>query len=299
MPAGGRYRGERRVSANGCSGGLLCIASKTNPVTQELLMCSPRGFAVNYEINPWMNGQVGRICAATAEEQWLLLHRRLSALADVLVMKGDPAWPDLVFTANAGLPLLEEKTFVLSNFKYFQRQGEKAINRRWFEAHGWRCVELDAATNFEGAGDALLDSEGRLFIADGPRTDRRAAEHLADLVSAPIRSLRLIDPAYYHLDTCFCPLAEGFALYLPQAFDAMSLDVLRRAFGERLIALTAGEGRLFCANAVNIGRIVVMNEPTPRLASILADAGFTAVGTPLTEFMKSGGSAKCLTLRIA
>lgn len=262
-------------------------------------MCSPQGFAVNYEINPWMTGQVGRICAATAAEQWLLLHRRLSALADIMVMEGDPAWPDLVFTANAGLPLPEARLFVLSNFKYSQRRGEKAINRRWFEDHGWRCVELDAAISFEGAGDALLDSESRLFIADGPRTDRHAAEQLGALARVPVHSLRLIDPAYYHLDTCFCPLSEGYALWLPQAFDSTSQDVLRRFFGERLIALTADEGRLFCANAVNIGRVVVMNEPTPRLASILADRGFVAVGTPLTEFMKSGGSAKCLTLRIA
>ena len=63
--------------------------------------------------------------------------------------------------------------------------------------------------------------------------------------------------------------------------------------------LTPEEGRLFCANAVNIERTILMNEPTPRLATILADAGFTLVATPLTEFMKSGGSAKCLTLRIA
>lgn len=254
---------------------------------------------MNYEINPWMNGHMGRICAALAEQQWHLLHQRLSTLADIVVMEADPAWPDLVFTANAGLPLPQEKIFVLSNFKYPQRQGEKAINRRWFEAHGWRCVELDAAISFEGAGDALLDSEGRLFVADGLRTDRRAAEQLSALAGVPVYSLRLINPAYYHLDTCFCPLVDGFALYLPHAFDAASQEVLHRAFGERLIALTAGEGRLFCANAVNIGRVVVMNEPTPRLASLLANAGFTAIGTPLTEFMKSGGSAKCLTLRIA
>ncbi len=261
-------------------------------------MCSPEGFAVNYEINPWMSGHVGQISRSLACEQWQLLRRQLSELADIVVMDGDPAWPDLVFTANAGLPLAREKVFVLSNFRYPQRQGEKTINRRWFEAHGWRCVELEAAVKFEGAGDALLDSEGRLFVADGLRTDRVAAEHLSAHVSAPIHSLRLIDPAFYHLDTCFCPLAAGYALYLPTAFDAASRDLLGNIFGEQLIALTADEGRLFCANAVNIDRVVVMNDPTPRLASVLGNAGFSIARTPLTEFMKSGGSAKCLTLRI-
>lgn len=261
-------------------------------------MCSPEGFAVNYEINPWMTGQVGQIDRPLAAQQWQLLRENLAALADVVVMEGDPAWPDLVFTANAGLPLPAERTFVLSNFRYPQRQGEQAISRRWFESRGWRCVELAASVSFEGAGDALLDSEGRLFVADGLRTNHIAAEHLTVHVQGPLFSLRLIDPSFYHLDTCFCPLTDGYAMYLPQAFDAASRDLLQHAFGERLIALTLAEGRLFCANAVNIDRVIVMNEPSPRLATVLGDAGFTLVRTPLTEFMKSGGSAKCLTLRI-
>jgi N-dimethylarginine dimethylaminohydrolase len=261
-------------------------------------MCSPEGFAVNYEINPWMTGHVGQISRPLAAEQWQFLRQQLAALADIAVMEGDPAWPDLVFTANAGLPLPGEKTFVLSNFRYPQRQGEKALSRRWFEGRGWCCVELASAVSFEGAGDALLDCEDRLFVADGLRTDRAAAEALSAHVRGPIFSLRLIDPSFYHLDTCFCPLTSGYALYLPRAFDTASRELLGHTFGERLIALTAEEGRLFCANAVNIDRVIAMNEPTPRLAGVLGDAGFTLVRTPLTEFMKSGGSAKCLTLRI-
>jgi hypothetical protein len=42
-----------------------------------------------------------------------------------------------------------------------------------------------------------------------------------------------------------------------------------------------------------------MNAFTPRLSALLADAGFQVIATPLNEYMKSGGSAKCLTLRIA
>ena len=89
----------------------------------------------------------------------------------------------------------------------------------------------------------------------------------------------MIDPAFYHLDTCFCPLAGSYALYLPQALDVASTHLLQALFGERLIALTAAEGRLFCANAVNIEQTVVMNEATPRLEGLLADAGFNVITT--------------------
>ena len=40
-----------------------------------------------------------------------------------------------------------------------------------------------------------------------------------------------------------------------------------------------------------------MNKASDGLKQILGDRGFTVVETPLTEFLKAGGAAKCLTLR--
>jgi N-dimethylarginine dimethylaminohydrolase len=40
--------------------------------------------------------------------------------------------------------------------------------------------------------------------------------------------LELVNPRFYHLDTCFCPLAPGEALYYPDAFDAYGQRVLQR-----------------------------------------------------------------------
>ena len=55
----------------------------------------------------------------------------------------------------------------------------------------------------------------------------------------------------------------------------------------------------FSCNAVVVGRTVVLNEGAPKLA---ADAprrlGFAARPLDLSEFIKAGGSAKCLTLRL-
>ena len=261
-----------------------------------LLMCTPEGYAVNYEINPWMKQQVGQVSFPLAVRQWRQLFETLGRLAHVRLMTGTPDWPDLVFTANAGLPLPGERSIVLSNFRHPQRQGEKALNRAWFEAAGWTCVDLPDGVAFEGAGDALFDSAGRLWLGGGPRTDAAALRHLSRHIPGLIERLEMVDPAYYHLDTCFCPLPDGHALYLPEAFGARARALLAAAFGDRLLPLTPGEGRLFCANAVCVGRTVVMNRVTPRLHSLLEALDFTVLESPLTEFMKSGGSAKCLTL---
>lgn len=264
-----------------------------------IVMCTPEGFAVNYEINPWMLHHIGDVSAERAAAQWQGLYEKLSAKAEVRLMHGDAAWPDLVFTANAGLPLAQEKKFILSNFRHLQRQGEKAINCSWFAAAGWECINLPDDVFFEGAGDALFDADGRLWVGNGPRSDATVSMQLARYLATPVHRLLLTDPRFYHLDTCFCPLPSGHAIYLPGAFDDASRELLTQNFGDRLIALTLEEGQQFCANAVCVGKTIVLNHATPRLKTLLEELGFEIQETPLTEFMKSGGSAKCLTLSLS
>ncbi len=47
-----------------------------------------------------------------------------------------------------------------------------------------------------------------------------------------------------------------------------------------------------------VGRTVVTNTGCPEPARQLRDRGFEPRETPLDEFVKAGGSAKCLTLRL-
>ncbi|MEL6321371.1 MAG: TIGR00300 family protein, partial [Cyanobacteria bacterium J06626_14] len=51
-------------------------------------------------------------------------------------------------------------------------------------------------------------------------------------------------------------------------------------------------------NAVNVDRTIVMNQVSAGLKQRIADQGFTVIETPLNEFLKAGGAAKCLTLRV-
>ena len=47
-----------------------------------------------------------------------------------------------------------------------------------------------------------------------------------------------------------------------------------------------------------VGRTVVHNAGCPRLAEDLRARGYEPVALELDEFLKAGGSAKCLTLRL-
>jgi N-dimethylarginine dimethylaminohydrolase len=49
---------------------------------------------------------------------------------------------------------------------------------------------------------------------------------------------------------------------------------------------------------VVVGKKVVLNTGCPRLAADLQSWGYEPVATELDEYLKAGGSAKCLTLRL-
>ncbi|MHC4398878.1 MAG: dimethylarginine dimethylaminohydrolase family protein [Planctomycetota bacterium] len=260
----------------------------------EILMCPPDHYGIHYEINPWMSRR--RACdRRRAAGQWRRLRRLLEeARARIRCLEPVPGLPDLVFTANAAL--VYENTAVLSRFRYPQRQAEASHNLKWLEASGFSVLRLPVDASFEGAGDALF-LEDTLFAGYRIRSDVVAHQQLGAMLDLRVIPLELVDPDYYHLDTCFCPLAPGAAIYYPRAFDAYGRRVLARSIPD-LIPVSTAEARRFACNAVVVGRTVITNTGCSQLHRQLRARGFAPRATPLDEFVKSGGSAKCLTLRL-
>ena len=69
--------------------------------------------------------------------------------------------------------------------------------------------------------------------------------------------LELASERFYHLDTCFCPLAPGEAIYFPEAFDAYGRRVLEANI-PRLLPVAEAEAQRFGCNAVVVGKTVVL-----------------------------------------
>lgn len=263
----------------------------------RFMMCAPDHYDVDYVINPWMEGNIHKSSRDRAVEQWQKLHSILADHATVDLIQPQKGVPDLVFTANAGLVL--EKTAVLSRFFHKERQGEEPYFQQWFEENGFTVHVLPKDLPFEGAGDALLDREGRwLWAGYGFRSELDSHAYLAKWLDIEVLSLRLMDERFYHLDTCFCPLTDGYLLYYPPAFDSYSnRRIEMHVPSEKRIAVDEPDAVNFACNAVNIDKLIVMNKASDALKEQLADAGFRIIETPLTEFLKAGGAAKCLTLR--
>jgi N-dimethylarginine dimethylaminohydrolase len=257
-------------------------------------MCPPDYFGIEYEINPWMS-RTRPSDHSEAVVQWQGLVALLTGAGAVIeTLKPVVGLPDLVFTANAAL--IYHKRAILARFRHTQRQQEELIDAAWLTEQGFAVERPLAGIYFEGAGDALFCGD-TLFAGYRIRSDARGHQEIGRMLGVRVIPLELVDPYYYHLDTCFCPLASGAALWYPPAFD----DYARRVVPElipTLIAVEPEEARHFACNAVVVGRTVVTNTGCPNLHTELRHQGYTPLETPLSEFVKSGGSAKCLTLRL-
>ncbi len=260
----------------------------------EFLVCEPDYYAIRYSINPWMK-LTRQSHPKRSREQWDRLMKLLKGLGGSIVeVLPEPDLPDMVFTANAGLPI--GRSLYLSRFRHKERRPESGHFRRWFEKAGWEVMDLPEDVFFEGAGDALFLGE-TLFAGYRFRSDIAAHNFISETSEIPILSLELTDRRFYHLDTCFAPLDQESALYFPAAFDSYACKVLEANIPDP-IAVPEEEALRFVCNAVVIGKDIVIHEGCPRTLRLLSDRGFAVHETDLSEFLKAGGSAKCLTLRV-
>ena len=211
------------------------IASPDSSTQPCFLMCRPEHFAVSYTINPWMDPQAwataDRALSTAAEQQWTELHKALVEKgAEIEFVEPKPGLPDLVFTANAAI-VLDGKA-LLARFRHPERQREEPVfaavfDRLQSDAHVHTVAELPNHLRLEGAGDCIWDEQrGHFWMGCGLRSDRAAADVVADQFGVECVALELADPNFYHLDTAFCALPTGDIIYYPGAFVPEALGAM-------------------------------------------------------------------------
>lgn len=260
----------------------------------SILMCPPTFYGIFYEINAWMNIEQ-KAHPLLAAEQWLTLKDTIEHIGgDVLLIDAVNDLPDMVFTANAGL--VQHKEVILSSFKEKERQPEEAYAKTWFIAQGFDVKTLSPVNGriprFEGQGDALFAGK-RLIGGYGFRTERHAYD---DPLLARFNPLvcELVDPYFYHLDTCFCPLNDTKGFWYPHAFSKAAQSELSNIFD--LIAVSKEEAACFACNAIVMKNNVILPIGCPQLTEELALLGYAVHGCEMSEYIKAGGACKCLIL---
>jgi N-dimethylarginine dimethylaminohydrolase len=271
-------------------------------------MCAPDHFEVSYRINPWMDPAQWSVSAdrlaQDARRGWQQLkstYERLGARVDV--QPPQPGLPDMVFTANAALVL--DRRALLARFVCAERRGEEAHDRAFLQALRARgaideIVDTPPGLVFEGAGDAIWDAtRSVLWTGYGQRSSYEMQYVLAETFAVPTVALELVDPRFYHLDTCFCVLSGGEVIVYRPAFDAKSLGLIEELVGrDDLIVAGDEDAHHLAVNSVCLGRDVVLCHASDALRGALVERGYRPHVVALDSFNRAGGAAYCLTLRL-
>ncbi len=274
----------------------------------RFLMCRPEHFAVSYAINPWMDppawARDGSLHSAAAHREWNGLHRKLTEHGAAVDQVPPAAGvPDLVFTANAAVVL--DRKVLLARFRHPERQAEQPHFEAAFRALTARGLvdtvrKLPDDVVLEGAGDCVFDHSRNMFwLGWGQRSDASAQRSVEETFGIETTPLELADPRFYHMDTALSPLPRGEVMYVPEAFTAAGLATIRaRVPRAKRIEVGIADAQMLAANAVCLGDTLVMAGCGERLRGTLEERGYRVATTPLRSFLKSGGAAFCLTLRL-
>lgn len=280
----------------------------------RVLMCQTDYFRIDIEINDWMdkNRQPDQDRARRQWQRIVSIYERLGVI--YWFIEPEPECQDMCFAANAGW--CRWGKVILSNFvapKVAEvRQAEILYYENWFRKYRAKMLGIEIVPfpmpgkGFEGQGDVVTVGSGKndslILVGYGQgRTDYEAAQALAQvhrLSKDQVIPLRLVNGKFYHLDTACLFIPPKTLLYYPDAFDAAGKRILETLPVEPLPVDDEDAYRFVCNGVFVQGRTgttVVINRPSKKLEDQLHNRGYRVCRINTSEFIKSGGSVRCLT----
>jgi len=219
--------------------------------------------------------------------------------------------PDIVFTANGGLslPRLPRPLVLLPNMKWPQRQAELPFLREMYRGLSIDTIPFPTRQPFEGQAELKWFDGGRKAVgAYGFRSTRQAFRDLETLFrtlyadEAPsMLVLPLQSADYYHLDVAMLEYGQGpnKCIVHRGAFSPASIKRLEAFLGaENVTVIDTTDS--FCLNAyVDGARLITHKITDPKAKRLLEQkTGLHIVEVDTSEFEKSGGSVRCMTLDV-
>jgi len=246
-----------------------------------------------------------------ANKQHDALERAFHQLIPFIVKPTNEILPDIVFVANGGLslPRLPEPVVILPNMKYPQRKRELKYLKDIFKQIDIKCVPFlgGAEAPFEGAAELKwFDGGKKAVCAYGFRSTRKTFEIMEELLKKIYDSYGVTPPEllvipldsadYYHLDVAMLELEGEECIVHRKAFSHESIKKLQ-AFLHKVHVLDTKDS--FCLNAVVDGKNLITHKLDPALKDKLEKiTGKHVKQVDTSEFEKSGGSVRCMTLDI-
>lgn len=284
------------------------------PIPRIVLLCPPDWFTVVDVKNPHMDPVAAPINHDLATDQWLKLraiYKNLQVnglLDEVAGITPGKELEDMVFCANQSFPWVREsgeKVAIMSKMRHPSRQQEVPHFENWYRERGYEILHLNETDLFEGMGDLIpLPGTRTLFGGYGFRTNPAAYEEIARILDVEIIPLELVNPLFYHLDTCFLPISTDTALACRSAFSDSGWEKLKSHIPNLLESDEAEAAQGFALNAHVIPArndhpaVAIIQSGNPYTISLLKDRGVEVFETETSEFIKSGGSVFCMKMML-
>lgn len=259
---------------------------------RHFYMSPPKYFEIEYEINNWMDKDV-KVIKDLAQNQWEQLYETYIKLGvEVTILDPIKNLPDLVFPGDS--VFLYNDNVVGSNFYHVQRRGEVAPRISWFREQGFKTFSLPNEIKYEGNADTI--KFGSKFLGGyGVRSDKEAYPLISSMLDIEIIPIKFNEPSF-HLDVTLVPLPDGQIIYSPSSFDQENIDQIEK-LATKTIKVSFEESQLLAVNSIVLGDTILLStKNAPNLKSELKNAGFNVISFDTSEFLKSGGGVKCLTL---
>lgn len=135
-----------------------------------------------------------------------------------------------------------------------------------------------------------------MWVGYGHRSDVEAFNKIAMILHARVNGLTLVDPWWYHLDTAFCPLANGYVIAYEKAFSSQRVNKIKNEFSDRIIWVSDQDANNFACNAVNIGNDVILNKASDELKAALSKNNFPLSRLMFRNSLKRGAHASASLL---
>lgn len=269
---------------------------------QRVLFCPPNYYEIRDVKNPFMQN-AAPVDRGLALRQWEGVRRAFEAAGFALAgIDPVPDLEDMVFANNqVFVGRHADGPFIVpSRMRFPSRQREVPYFVVWFRERGYRVLELDFGEDFlEGHGDLLWNSDFSFVWAGyGIRSTRGGVEKFSQALAdfgIEVLPIELVDPRFYHLDTCLASLTAGAVLVYPGAFTAEALESIHDR-APRVYEVGTEDALQFVCNGVSAGSRFITPQLTPRLGQALAIEGLQPIKVETSEFEKSGGSVCCLKL---
>lgn len=288
------------------------ISNRLEP--RKVLICPPKFYDIKEAKNVHMNNNIGKINKTLANTQWNKLHaaylrlKEKKVIDEVMIIEPLEGLEDMVFCANQTFPWVTEKqhkVVIMSKMKYASREKEIKHFEFFFENLNYKIIKLNNNSYFEGMGDVIPHPGKKLLYGGyGFRSDESSLNEIANVLDVPLIKLNLINPKFYHLDTCFMPADAENVLICKEAFNRDGLAAIRQCFKNVIPVPFAEAEQKFALNAhclidaLNKIKIVIIQAGCAFTIKCLKGLGYEIIELDTSEFIKSGGSVFCMKMMV-